>query len=52
MINNMVFDGTRTTSVDIKLNENDPHYAELLNLIRPDFSAYRKNPSTAPGKER
>lgn len=51
MINNMVFDGTRTTSVDIKLNENAPHYAELLNLIRPDFSAYRKNPSTAPGKE-
>lgn len=51
MINNMVFDGTRTTSIDVKLNENDPHYAELLKLLRPDFPAYRQDPSKAPGKD-
>lgn len=42
MINNMLFDGTKIASVDIQ----DP------NLIpKPNFEAYRKDPSTAPGAD-
>lgn len=51
MINNMVFDGTRTASVDIKLDPNSANYDELLDLIRPNFPAYRQDPSTVPGSE-
>jgi hypothetical protein len=39
MINNMLFDGTKVLSVDI----------QGTNVPVPDFVAYRKNPSTAPG---
>lgn len=49
MINNMVFDGSRTASLDITLDPKAANYQELLNLIRPDFPSYRKDPSTAPG---
>ena len=49
MINNMVFDGTRTASLDITLDKTASNYQEMLNLIRPDFPSYRKDPSTAPG---
>ena len=39
MINNMLFDGTKVASVDIQ-----------GNLVpTPNFPAYRKDPSTAPG---
>ncbi len=41
MINNMVFDGTRTVSLDI---------SDAANIPTPDFASYRKDPSTAPGK--
>lgn len=41
MINNMVFDGTRVASIDI-VGDNVP---------RPDFPAYRQDPSTAPGRD-
>ncbi len=51
MINNMVFDGTKTASIDLTLDKNNPNYNEMLNLIRPDFESYRKDPSKAPGKE-
>ena len=51
MINNMVFDGTRTASIDVTLDPTNPNYNELLNLLRPDFPAYRQDPSTAPGAE-
>ncbi|MVT09122.1 TonB-dependent receptor [Chitinophaga tropicalis] len=40
MINNMLFDGTKVLSVDI-----------LSGVPNPDFVEYRKNPSSAPGKE-
>ncbi|HJT73590.1 MAG TPA: hypothetical protein VJ720_06215, partial [Chitinophaga sp.] len=40
MINNMLFDGTKVLSVDI-----------LSGVPTPDFVEYRKNPSSAPGKE-
>ena len=42
MINNMVFDGTKTASLDIS----DPRY-----IPTPNFPGYRKDPSTAPGAE-
>lgn len=42
MINNMVFDGTKTASVDIS----DPEY-----IPTPNFTAYRKDPSTVPGAD-
>lgn len=51
MINNMVFDGTRTASIDVELDPRDKNYNELLNLLRPDFPAYRQDPSKAPGAE-
>ena len=51
MINNMVFDGTRTASVDVTLDPNKANYNELLNLLRPDFPAYRQDPSKVPGAE-
>lgn len=51
MINNMVFDGTKTASIDITLDKNSSNYNEMLNLIRPNFPSYREDPSTAPGKE-
>lgn len=41
MINNMLFDGTKVLTVDLQ-GENVP---------TPNFVEYRKNPSTAPGKE-
>ncbi len=41
MINNMLFDGTKVASVDI----------QGANVPVPDFPSYRKDPSTAPGKE-
>lgn len=41
MINNMLFDGTKVLSVDIQGN----------GVPTPDFIEYRKNPSSAPGKE-
>lgn len=40
-INNMVFDGTRVATVDIT----------GANVPVPDFAAYRRDPSTAPGME-
>ncbi len=42
MINNMVFDGTKTASLDIT----DTRY-----IPTPDFAGYRQDPSTAPGAE-
>lgn len=51
MINNMVFDGTRTASIDVTLDPRNANYNELLNLLRPDFPAYRQDPSKAPGTE-
>ena len=42
MINNMVFDGTRTASLDITLDKTASNYQEMLNLIRPDFPSYRR----------
>ena len=51
MINNMVFDGTRTASVDVTLDPSKANYNELLNLLRPDFPAYRQDPSKVPGAE-
>lgn len=39
MINNMLFDGTKVASVDIQ--------GDLVP--KPDFTGYRKDPSTAPG---
>ena len=44
MINNMVFDGTKVMSVDIKNTEEEPDIVPT-----PDFIGYRKDPSTAPG---
>lgn len=44
MINNMVFDGTKVMSVDIKNTEKEPDIVPT-----PDFIGYRKDPSTAPG---
>ncbi len=41
-INNLVFDGTRVVTVDTQ----DPRY-----IPTPNFPGYRKDPSTAPGKE-
>ncbi|KQS35631.1 TonB-dependent receptor [Pedobacter sp. Leaf194] len=41
MINNMVFDGTRMASVDLR----------GANVPVPNFPGYRADPSTAPGKE-
>ena len=41
MINNMLFDGTKVASVDIQGDQ----------VPTPDFTSYRKDPSTAPGKE-
>jgi hypothetical protein len=40
MINNMVFDGTKVLSVDIQ-----------TDIPTPNYSSYRNDPSTAPGKE-
>lgn len=40
MINNMVFDGTKVMSVDIQ-----------SDIPTPNFSGYRSNPSTAPGRD-
>lgn len=51
MINNMVFDGTRTASIDVTLDPRNANYNELLNLLHPDFPAYRQDPSKAPGTE-
>ena len=51
MINNMVFDGTRTASVDVTLDPSKANYNELLNLLRPDFPSYRQDPSKVPGAE-
>lgn len=42
MINNMVFDGTKVMSVDIKNTEEEPDIVPT-----PDFIGYRKDPSTA-----
>ncbi|MEO5909381.1 MAG: carboxypeptidase-like regulatory domain-containing protein [Pelobium sp.] len=39
MINNMVFDGSLITAVDI----------QGANVPKPNFTGYRDNPSTAPG---
>ena len=44
MINNMVFDGTKVMSIDIKNTESEPNIVPT-----PDFPSYRKDPSTAPG---
>lgn len=41
MINNMLFDGTKVLTVDI----------QGANVPTPNFVEYRKNPSSAPGKE-
>ncbi len=41
MINNMLFDGTKVASVDVQ--------GDLVPT--PDFASYRKDPSTAPGKD-
>jgi hypothetical protein len=41
MINNMLFDGTKVLTVDVQGD----------NVPTPNFVEYRKNPSTAPGKE-
>ena len=41
MINNMVFDGTKVLSVDLKGDQ----------VPTPDFESYRKDPSTAPGAD-
>lgn len=41
MINNQLFDGTKVLSIDI----------QGAGVPVPDFEAYRKNPSTAPGVE-
>jgi hypothetical protein len=41
MINNMVFDGTRVLSVDVT----------GAQVPVPNFPGYRKDPSTAPGRE-
>lgn len=41
MINNMVFDGTKMTAVDI----------QGANVPKPDFIGYRANPASAPGTE-
>ncbi len=41
MINNMLFDGTKVLTVDI----------QGAGVPTPDFPGYRKNPSSAPGKE-
>lgn len=51
MINNMVFDGTKTASIDVTLDPKADNYNELLNLLRPDFPLYRQDPSKAPGAE-
>lgn len=51
MINNMVFDGTRTASIDVTLDPEKSNYNQLLNLLRPNFPEYRKDPSKVPGKE-
>jgi outer membrane receptor protein involved in Fe transport len=40
MINNMVFDGTKVTSVDIQ-----------TNIPQPNFPGYRNDPASAPGKD-
>lgn len=44
MINNMVFDGTKVMSIDIKNTESEPNIVPT-----PDFPGYRKDPSTVPG---
>lgn len=41
MINNMLFDGTKVLTVDV----------QGAQVPAPNFVEYRKNPSTAPGKE-
>lgn len=41
MINNMVFDGTKVLSIDVK--------GDLVPV--PNFASYRKDPLTAPGEE-
>lgn len=41
MINNMLFDGSHIMSVDLTGSQ----------VPTPDFVAYRKNPSTAPGRD-
>ncbi|WP_343699874.1 carboxypeptidase regulatory-like domain-containing protein [Chitinophaga sp.] len=41
MINNMLFDGTKVLSIDV----------QGAQVPVPDFPAYRKNPSSAPGEE-
>lgn len=41
MINNMLFDGTKVLTVDV----------QGANVPTPNFVEYRKNPSSAPGKE-
>ncbi|WP_160711244.1 TonB-dependent receptor [Chitinophaga solisilvae] len=42
MINNMLFDGTKVLSIDL---------ANVPTVPRPNFVEYRKNPSSAPGRE-
>ncbi|MCD7927007.1 MAG: carboxypeptidase regulatory-like domain-containing protein [Bacteroides sp.] len=44
MINNMVFDGTKVMSLDIKNTKYEPNIVPV-----PDFVSYRKDPSTVPG---
>lgn len=46
MINNMVFDGTKLAAVDITRPNTSPNLVPV-----PDFPAYRKDPSKAPGAE-
>ncbi len=41
VINNMLFDGTKVLTVDV----------QGANVPKPNFPGYRKDPSTAPGKE-
>lgn len=41
MINNMLFDGTKVASIDV----------QGKYVPTPDFPSYRKDPSTAPGKD-
>lgn len=41
MINNMLFDGTKVLTVDV----------QGANVPTPNFVEYRKNPSSAPGRE-
>lgn len=45
MINNMVFDGTRVMSLDVRSTSSQPDLVPT-----PDFPAYRRDPSTVPGK--